>query len=422
MKTENLNQKTIIHGRIIALTAWIFTLIAAAILSWQVIKQYEHGSDFSSYYTAGYLVSNGESIANFYDNEWFGNQIHKIRPDLNDIYNANLPTTAIASVPLALIGNEKQSRIAWLLINIIAIIYIMRMSVTFINMGPIARPIWYGIILLAHPVLENFVLGQVYIVITAVILWMYHSLENEQEIKVGIILAFLFMIKTAGTFLWPYFVVQKRWKLLSAGVLTLFLIGIVTFPIIGIEGWQAYLDKAVQLSQSPYQSVTAYQTIEGWFQHMFSPNPIVQTKPIIALPLTIAHGMATFVILTLLSVSLWLAYKYPSATELHFISFSLLILVCMPVTILHAYMMALVPIILLLKTINLEPLKCHGFLILAGVAMILLPLPYKSPRFFDGYWSLLAYPKLYGALLLWLTTVWYILKAKPSSARREVIN
>jgi hypothetical protein len=40
-------------------------------------------------------------------------------------------------------------------------------------------------------------------------------------------------------------------------------------------------------------------------------------------------------------------------------------------------------------------------LLAAAVLPVAADLPYRSPRLDHGTWALLAYPKLYGALLLW---------------------
>ena len=46
-------------------------------------------------------------------------------------------------------------------------------------------------------------------------------------------------------------------------------------------------------------------------------------------------------------------------------------------------------------------------------------LPYLSPRVADGAWALFAYPKLYGALLLWATIIWASRWTIPPSGSQE---
>ena len=42
-----------------------------------------------------------------------------------------------------------------------------------------------------------------------------------------------------------------------------------------------------------------------------------------------------------------------------------------------------------------------GLTLTVGAILIAVDLPYRSAELADGAWALLAYPKLYGALLLW---------------------
>ena len=46
--------------------------------------------------------------------------------------------------------------------------------------------------------------------------------------------------------------------------------------------------------------------------------------------------------------------------------------------------------------------------LLAAFMMIATDLPYRSPRLFDGVWAVLAYPKLYGTILLWGVAMWAV--------------
>ncbi|WP_444995092.1 glycosyltransferase family 87 protein [Aliikangiella sp. IMCC44359] len=388
--------------------SWSIFICSVVVFSWQVTKSIKQpGADFDSYYVAAHLILNGENISKIYDDEWFRKEVNKHREGYNTIFDANLPTTAIALLPLGF-GSENTARLVWLIINIVLLIYIIKETTSISRMSEIARPLWYSAVLLSQPVTTNLYQGQAYLVITAGLIWLYHCVLGKRENKAGLILAFLFMFKTAGTMLWPYFVIQKRWKLLLVAVLTIAITLLATFPLIGFEGWEAYFERAAQKMQSPYKSVTAYQTIESWFQHMFSPHPVTQTKPIIALPLAWAHGMTVGLVVLLLSLSILATHKFPKAIELHLATFILLIPTCVPVTLIHAYSITLIPIAILLKAVCETSMVKERVLVFTGTILILLPLPFKSSGLFDGYLSLLAYPKLYGALILWAISMWLL--------------
>jgi hypothetical protein len=48
-----------------------------------------------------------------------------------------------------------------------------------------------------------------------------------------------------------------------------------------------------------------------------------------------------------------------------------------------------------------EHLSSDFFVLWAGAVLIMLPTPFRSALLVDGWAALLAYPKLYGGLMLW---------------------
>jgi hypothetical protein len=76
-----------------------------------------------------------------------------------------------------------------------------------------------------------------------------------------------------------------------------------------------------------------------------------------------------------------------------------------PVALDYHYVLALLPVAILLAHLpswgSLDSLIA-GLGWLTAVAAIGLNLPYQSAAIQGGAWALLAYPKLYGAILLWI--------------------
>jgi hypothetical protein len=59
----------------------------------------------------------------------------------------------------------------------------------------------------------------------------------------------------------------------------------------------------------------------------------------------------------------------------------------------------------------------RGLLLASGVLLVGAPLPYQSPALSAGAWALLAYPKLYGALLLWAVASFSLARPNPPPSR-----
>ena len=64
-------------------------------------------------------------------------------------------------------------------------------------------------------------------------------------------------------------------------------------------------------------------------------------------------------------------------------------------------------------------LSRQGLMMWLGAAVILLPSPFLSPRLYDGWAALIAYPKLYGALLLWVLCLYLLVWPSKASQPAE---
>jgi hypothetical protein len=123
--------------------------------------------------------------------------------------------------------------------------------------------------------------------------------------------------------------------------------------------------------------------------------------PLIGIALSIAGG------LLLLGISLRAAVRAKGIACV-FAGFVLLGLILSPVSSESHYTMALLPIALLTSELRARGVPHQGAALLAsGTLLIAAPFPFRSARLTDGLLALLAYPRLYGALLLWaLALAW----------------
>src|SRR5690606_5556584 len=90
-----------------------------------------------------------------------------------------------------------------------------------------------------------------------------------------------------------------------------------------------------------------------------------------------------------------------------------------PVSADYHYVLMLAPIgILLADWRDTRPSWAWLANLVFGNCLMGAPLPYKSPSLALGGWSIFAYPKLYGALLLWILTI-AALRQEQSVSYRE---
>ena len=193
--------------------------------------------------------------------------------------------------------------------------------------------------------------------------------------------------------------IKRRWREFAWGVGTVSAVVIGSLPLLGIDAWRNYFDVATLLTSRSFLSVTAYQTQLSLIRHLFVYDPLVNPTPLFSLP---AVGMLLpwVVFAVALGASAALAYRRRHS-DLIFAAFAALSLILSPVSLDYHYTIALLPIALLLSKLQRRMLSWEGLLLIVGALLIAADLPYRSPKLADGAWALLAYPKLYGALLLW---------------------
>ena len=141
------------------------------------------------------------------------------------------------------------------------------------------------------------------------------------------------------------------------------------------------------------------QTQLSFFRHLFVYDEQWNPGPLVDLP-RVGVVLSWIGAIVLLGVSTAVALMRRHA-DLLFAAFVLLGLVLSPVSLDYHYVMALLSIALLLSHWQYRMVSWGGLTLTVGAILIAVDLPYRSAELADGAWALLAYPKLYGALLLW---------------------
>ena len=397
---------------------WILALSVMIGLGVKISRHIDQPTlDFHSYFTAAHLVVEGEAIANFYDHEWFGAQAKRFAPELSEIFNANVPTTAVFFTPIALFETHLGARTAWTLMMLPFLVLLIEATARLGGIGSVARPYWYAAALSAQPIEVNLLNGQAYILVALGLVLFVRCWRRNWHEAAGSTLAVLFAFKSAGVMLWPLAAATGRWSLVWAGAVALAIIIAATWPLIGLEGWIAYGEAARELWASPALRATAHQSVPGILLHTLSDQPGFGS-PVVSLSAEAVRVLSIGLVLALLTLNAHAARKSPDR-DLVIASGILLTLVAVPVSMVHAYTVALVPIALLIRELKGALLSRQGLMMWLGAAVILLPSPFLSPRLYDGWAALIAYPKLYGALLLWALCLYLLVRPRKASQPAE---
>jgi hypothetical protein len=371
---------------------------------------------FSSYYTASKLLIEGERVSDFYDDGWFSAKVEKYVPGVYEIYLVNPPLATLIVLPLAGFS-YKTARVAWIFFNLVFLASVLILIMRRMKFEGVWLPLVIIMILSFQPLYANIYYGQVHIFIFCLLVLVWLSYYSENEKLAGIVLGLVFILKTAGLFLWILCAIQKKWRILLWALAAVMILFMVTLPFFGVDGWSSYLNKIINYSSSRTLSVTAYQTIHSFFHHLFEFNQRWNPEPFLNLP-WLGKSLTVLFSLLILALTMINAYKF-SETNLTFGAFIIAGIILNPASIDYHYVLLLIPVIILFDWLRKNSSPVLWILFIIFFVLISAGLPYTSSKITSGARAIFAYPKLYGALGLWVLFLIAAYRTKFSENRSE---
>lgn len=402
---------------------WLAVLLAAIHFAYQVIvpaeNQLTHG--FAAYYTASRLLLSGQFDARVYDNAWFEAQARDaMNGEASDIYNANPPSTAWMMVGLAALSPHA-ARIAWTLGNLALLIAALALLGGELGLGG-AKLGFLAIIALGFtPISENFRLGQAYILLLFLYVLALRGFLRGEDGLLGLSLALLLALKSAGMPLLLLLFLWRRWRALGIALAGTAAIVIGGLPWIGLDTWRAYLLALPEIGRGPWAASISYQTTNSLWQHLFRHDPQWNPGAVADLP-------ALAALLTLLSAGAALAITLRSAhqdspLDLAFAVFVALTVLLAPVGEQHHHTVLTLPLAVVLARIGQaslsrpQPVQWAAWAMAAGALILLAKYVDLRHAETTGWGALLSYPRVYGTWLLWGSLIVQLVQAGPEAQR-----
>ena len=383
-----------------ALTGLIFLRSSV----WPALWNATHG--FPVYYTPARLILEGRWSARIYDDAWFGDEVAaQTNGRIREVYSPNPPGASLLLIPLAWL-DMAGARVAWILLNLLFLavsLWLIAAALSWsgevvFRAGMIAFALSYA------PLRENFRLGQAYVFLLFLFALAFWSLSRQRWVSTGIALGTAALAKLSGGVLWLMLASRGRWREIVAGALVGAGLLLTSVIITGWEGWKKFFSILPEhLAGNRWPAVLAFQTTPSFFQHLFvadaqwNPRPLWH-QPWLAVVLSVGvSGVA-------LAVTLWRSRR--SDFDLAFAAAATLGVVLFPLAEEYHYTLLLLPLAVIASRIARKPFDARDVAGLVIAALLLsAPWPYTSQRLNDGWYALLAYPRLYGGWLVW---VWLI--------------
>ena len=352
---------------------------------------------FGAYYTASRLILEARAELILYDDDAFRAEVERnTNHKASDIFWANPPTTALMFLPLAFFSPES-ARVLWTLFSGLCLILAIALLDGALIGSSLQRKPFYLItsgFLWSAPLADNFYFGQAYVLILLLYSLAIYAVRFRMDWLVGFCLAIALALKASGIPLLVLLAIQGRWRLLAYALLCFSALAIATLPLVGVSLWQTYLLHVVpDFINDPTISVTAYQTIPGFLHHLFIYHYLWNPDPIVNWP--------TFAVIAnwLLMIALFLiagTHSKHASLEWVFCIGLLLSALLVPAAEQHHYILLFPAFLFVAHAPNLP---CVPLFI--AVALLAIPLTYSSKELSQGWWSLFAYPRLYGGIILY---------------------
>jgi len=418
-----------------AVVVWALVGLAALIFVAQGTLADAHRPTlgYTAYYTASWIVVHRDAVSRMYDSRWFIDQVPRAGIDHpRDIFNINPPGAALIVVPLVWMG-PSGAKTVWTILNLgflATAMLLIRRALPRAFPRATDNGAWFpalcGLALLATPVQDNVRLGQAYGLMLLLVVVGLGGFIDDDDRRVGLALGLMAFLKTAALLLWVAPLLERRARAIIWGIATIGAAIVVTLPLLGPRLWWEYPHWLPSLFNQSWTGVTAYQTIPSLAHHLTEPVATINPHPIMNLP-WLAEPLAGALVAGWLIAAmfcLWPLARDLAPGQLRALRYCGLLALSVPLQPVgeeHHYIM-LVPAIAVALLAAVEtpagPGRRAALIACAtlGTLLIVAPIPFKDDRLRDSWWSLLAYPRLYGGLLV-CTSILLAAVAEPKDWR-----
>jgi glycosyl transferase family 87 len=391
---------------------------------------------FSVYYTSARLTLQGQGGAHFCD-PWFFDQQYQLGLRA-DVFCPFPPTMALLMLPVAWMP-PIVARVAWIVLDVamvVAIVAIAWRLIGRVTPAVTARTesgipaVAYlapalAVVALYQPLHADLQANQVYTLIALLYaLWLYGH-ATRRDWLCGAAMAGLALAKLSGWPLWVFALVSRRWRVLAWAIGLGLSVMLATLPLLGADFWELYLLRQLAtVPNNPVNGSPAFQTITSLLRQCFVYDANWSSAPLVDAP-----WLATALWWLLAALLLWATLRRAAADWTLFSGMALccLIVPLQPAGEQYHYTLLLTVVLILLGgwmygriAIDSYRAPIVACLSLAGLLFV-APSYFLRPPWLTGGWPLapLAYPRLYGALLLWGALL--MMRDTGVSARRPAV-
>lgn len=416
--------------KLIAFAGWT---AGAFLLFWLLLRGVQPAlttlhSDFSNYYVSARLVSQGANLDSLYNNEWFQTEMVKAGATTQGKFAPFPPVTAWLMLPLSWMSPLTAQR----LFTIINLSFLLICAwgwseVTGWRLGSSLLIVLAG----GASIANNLAFGQVYLIMTALLLWSIVWMRRQKLVKAGIVIGAFATLKYFPVTMMAAFVASSRtgeqqerqtlMKVTAYSLATIAALSIAELLFFGFKVMSDYVSIALIPhlgSELKGQGMFSFlfQSWDSLARHIFvfdaeaNPDPWINWplgKTVLKMSVAILVGAAT----------LWAMIRTrssPRRTDIYVALVSLAALVVSPASATYHFALLLIPLALLVSG-DLLPEKFRYALIAIYVMIGFIPYAWFF-QLASHAGVIFAYPRLWLILLFFCVAIHGLLRKTANRA------
>jgi len=408
--------------------AWACCAVAIGLFAWLVVRPaavnpYTNG--FAGLYAESrILLESPRDLQRVYENDWFQQQIDRsIGRHVQDIAQGQPPTMSLMLAPVAWLSPAR-ARLVWIVLSTlfwVAGLAALADGLALRSWTGVPAFVWLTAAATPYrPIWENLKRGQGYALMFLLLCLAVRSMLQPARRRAwtgGVWLGLMFVLKSAGLWLYPLLAAARKWRILHGAAAAVAAVALAGAALAGWQIWPIYFDRALRwVATDPSNHVTAYQTIPSLAGHLFVFHPVWNPDPIGHLP-ALAKAIPLLAMGVVFGISARrqrLGSESPEERALTLGMFVAPLVAMAPIGEGYHYTMIFPAVLIgwwwVLRT---KASRRSWFLMAVCTALICTPQRYYSWHHLRASWvALLAYPRVYGSLLLWGVLAFYILPSR----------
>jgi hypothetical protein len=356
-----------------------------------------HG--FIAYYAASRLLVDGELGAQVYDDAWFIRYAQELTgTGVLEVFGPNPPAMALLALPVVAF-DPVVARAIWLAMALVAFAVATHTWIRRTPLPGVVAPAAVLLLMLNPSVWANLRTAQTYLFIFAAYTAVVQFLDRRDG-RAGVAAGLALATKSSGAAWWALLLIQRRWRFAAAAALTVLALSCLVLALTGLDPWLRYPQYVAGFVQRPGAASVAYQTTWSLARHLCTPASTFNPAPAADCG-AIATVLPPSLVLGAWLLTAW-AVRRGGPPALAMAAGVCLALLALPVAAEHHFILLPIPLLLLIEARRSRQgiFMSEGLVLVLFLVLFLVPLTWTS-RFTDGWWALLAYPRLYAAWLMW---------------------